>query len=69
MPLACVDHRVGEGRCQQVVENLDQATAEVESLGGRWLEPGRTRELEGFVWRCMADPEGNEFDIDVVPSG
>ena len=29
--------------------------------------PGRTRELEGFRWRCMADPEGNEFDIDVLP--
>ena len=68
--------RVGEGKAGKnrlhldlVVETLDQATAEVESLGGRWLEPGRTRELEGFVWRCMADPEGNEFDIDVVPSG
>jgi hypothetical protein len=34
---------------------------------GRWLEPGNTRELEGFRWRCMADPEGNEFDIDVLP--
>ena len=31
------------------------------------LEPGNTRELEGFRWRCMADPEGNEFDIDVFP--
>ncbi|MGD0935062.1 MAG: hypothetical protein ABR922_10880 [Streptosporangiaceae bacterium] len=41
---------------------------EVERLGGRWLEPGTTRELEGFTWRCMADPEGNEFDIDVLPS-
>ena len=68
--------RVGEGKAGKnrlhldlVVENLDQATAEVESLGGRWLEPGRTRELEGFVWRCMADPEGTEFDIDVMPSG
>jgi predicted enzyme related to lactoylglutathione lyase len=68
--------RVGEGKSGKnrlhldlVVENLDQATAEVESLGGRWLEPGKTRELEGFMWRCMADPEGNEFDIDVIPSG
>jgi hypothetical protein len=25
------------------------------------------RELEGFLWRCMADPEGNEFDINVLP--
>jgi predicted enzyme related to lactoylglutathione lyase len=50
-----------------VVDDLDVVTAEVESLGGRWLEPGRTRELEGFRWRIMADPEGNEFDLDVFP--
>jgi predicted enzyme related to lactoylglutathione lyase len=68
--------RVGEGKAGKnrlhldlVVEDLDEATAEVETLGGRWLEPGSTRELEGFRWRCMADPEGNEFDIDVLPSG
>ena len=68
--------RVGEGKAGKnrlhldlVVEDLDEATAEVESLGGRWLEPGTTRELEGFRWRCMADPEGNEFDIDIVPPG
>ena len=52
-----------------VVDDLDEATAEVEKLGGQWLEPGNTRELEGFRWRCMADPEGNEFDIDVLPPG
>ncbi len=51
-----------------VVDDLDEATAEVDKLGGRWLEPGETRELEGFRWRCMADPEGNEFDIDVLPA-
>ena len=50
-----------------VVDDLDEATTEVEQLGGRWLEPGRTRALEGFRWRCMADPEGNEFDLDVLP--
>ena len=50
-----------------VVSDLDEATAEIESLGGTWLEPDQTRELEGFLWRCMADPEGNEFDIDVLP--
>lgn len=49
------------------IEDLDVATAEVESLGGRWLELGTTRELEGFRWRCMSDPEGNEFDLDVLP--
>jgi len=51
-----------------VVDDLDAATTEVEQLGGRWLEPGTTRELEGFRWRCMADPEGNEFDLDVLPA-
>jgi predicted enzyme related to lactoylglutathione lyase len=51
-----------------VVEDLDAATDEVEHLGGRWLEPRITRELEGFRWHCMADPEGNEFDLDVLPS-
>jgi predicted enzyme related to lactoylglutathione lyase len=52
-----------------VVEDLDAATAEVEALGGSWLEPGSTHELEGFLWRSLADPEGNEFDIDVLPPG
>jgi predicted enzyme related to lactoylglutathione lyase len=51
-----------------VVDDLDAATAEIEGLGGTWLEPGTTHELEGFVWRLMADPEGNEFDIDVLPA-
>jgi predicted enzyme related to lactoylglutathione lyase len=50
-----------------VVDDLDASTTEIEALGGRWLEPGSTRELEGFLWRCMADPEGNDFDIDVLP--
>ena len=50
-----------------VVDDLDASTAEIEGLGGRWLEPGDTHELEGFQWRCMADPDGNEFDIDVLP--
>ena len=45
------------------VEDLDAATAEIEGLGGRWLEPGTTREVNGYIWRTMADPEGNEFDI------
>ena len=50
-----------------VVEDLDASTTEIEGLGGRWLEPGDTHELEGFRWRCMADPHGNEFDIDTLP--
>jgi predicted enzyme related to lactoylglutathione lyase len=65
------DAKVGKNRVHLdlVVDDLDQATADIEELGGRWLEPGTTRELEGFLWRCMADPEGNEFDIDVLPPG
>jgi predicted enzyme related to lactoylglutathione lyase len=62
--------KVGKNRLHLdlVVDELNAATADVEALGGRWLEPGNTRELEGFLWRCMADPEGNEFDLDVLPS-
>jgi predicted enzyme related to lactoylglutathione lyase len=51
-----------------MVDDLDESTAEIESLGGRWAEPGTTRELEGFFWRFMADPEDNEFDIDHLPA-
>jgi predicted enzyme related to lactoylglutathione lyase len=63
------EHKTGKNRLHLdlVVADIDEATKEVARLGGRWLEPGTTRELEGFVWRCMADPEGNEFDIDVLP--
>ena len=55
----------GKGRTHLDVEvdDLDAATLAIEALGGRWLEPGRTREVGAFHWRCMADPEGNEFDI------
>jgi predicted enzyme related to lactoylglutathione lyase len=62
------EEKAGKNRLHMdlMVEDLDKATAEVESLGGRWVEPGATRELEGFVWRCMADPEGNEFDIALL---
>jgi len=64
------DVKTGKNRLHLdlVVDDLDAATAEIESLGGRWLEPGQTRELEGFRWRLMADPDGNEFDIDTLPS-
>lgn len=50
-----------------VVTDFDAATAEIEALGGRWLEPGMAHEVEGFRWRVMADPEGNEFDIVTLP--
>jgi predicted enzyme related to lactoylglutathione lyase len=44
-----------------VVDELDTPTARTEELGGAWMEPGKTHELAGFSWRCMTDPEGNEF--------
>ena len=64
------DVKLGKNRLHLdlMVDDLDQATAAVERLGGRWLEPGTTRDLDEFRWRCMADPEGNEFDIAVLTS-
>jgi predicted enzyme related to lactoylglutathione lyase len=63
------EHKTSKNRLHLdlVIEDLDAATAEIEKLGGRWLEPGNTRDLEGFQWRTMADPEGNEFDINLMP--
>jgi predicted enzyme related to lactoylglutathione lyase len=64
------DAKAGKNRLHLdlIVDDLDRATDEIETIGGRWLEPGTVRELEGFRWRCMADPDGNEFDIDVLPT-
>ncbi len=46
------------------VADLEDATARISELGGSW--PGRVEKaLEGFSWRTLADPEGNEFDIAV----
>lgn len=63
--------KVGKNRAHFdiVVDDLDAATADVERLGGRWIEPGKTHELEGFSWRCMADPEGNEFCLYLMAPG
>jgi predicted enzyme related to lactoylglutathione lyase len=63
--------KVGKNRAHfdVVVDELDGPTAKVEALGGRWIEPGKTHELEGFSWRCMADPEGNEFCLYLMPPG
>jgi predicted enzyme related to lactoylglutathione lyase len=63
--------KVGKNRAHFdiVVDDLDAETARVEELGGRWIEPGKTHELETFSWRCMADPEGNEFCLYLMPPG
>jgi predicted enzyme related to lactoylglutathione lyase len=42
------------------VEDVDEAQAEVEALGG-WRLPMEDFSEYGFRWRQMADPEGNEF--------
>ena len=44
------------------VTDLAAATARVLELGGSWPHEVERR-LEGFSWRTLADPEGNEFDI------
>jgi predicted enzyme related to lactoylglutathione lyase len=46
------------------VADLATATSRVTELGGSW--PGSIeRTLDGFRWRTLADPEGNEFDVAV----
>jgi predicted enzyme related to lactoylglutathione lyase len=42
------------------VEDVDEACARVEALGGRRRDDHDFRE-HGFSWRRMVDPEGNEF--------
>jgi len=62
--------KVGKNRAHLdiQVDGLDTGTARVEALGGRWMEPDENREThDGFGWRVMADPEGNEFCIFEVP--
>jgi predicted enzyme related to lactoylglutathione lyase len=46
------------------VDDLDAATALVEALGGSWPD-GVEHRLDDSVWRTLADPEGNEFDVAV----
>jgi predicted enzyme related to lactoylglutathione lyase len=67
---AVPEEKSGKNRLHMdlAVTDLDAATAEVESLGGKWLEPGTTRDLGSYHWRVMADPEGNEFDIALLPA-
>jgi predicted enzyme related to lactoylglutathione lyase len=42
------------------VDDVEQATAQIEALGGLRLEMEDVHEY-GYNWRVMADPEGNEF--------
>ena len=42
------------------VDDVEPATAQIETLGGRRLPAEDFRE-HGFRWRVMADPQGHEF--------
>jgi predicted enzyme related to lactoylglutathione lyase len=44
------------------VTDLAAATRRIVELGGTWPD-STERKLEGFTWRTLADPEGNEFDL------
>jgi predicted enzyme related to lactoylglutathione lyase len=58
------DAKVGKNRMHLdlVVEDLEAATQQITDRGGVWLD-GETRQIGGYRWRCMSDPQGNEFDI------
>jgi predicted enzyme related to lactoylglutathione lyase len=62
--------KIGKNRVHvdMFVGDLDEGTARVEELGGRWTEPRTTVDDGGSSWRVMADPEGNEFCICLAPS-
>jgi predicted enzyme related to lactoylglutathione lyase len=45
------------------VDDLDQSTARIETLGGRLQRVNRLE--NGFEWRVMHDPAGHEFCIFV----
>src|ERR1700677_4106143 len=64
------DAKVGKNRLHidLIVDDLDRATDEIETIGGRWLEPGTVRELEDFQSRLMGDLVWNEFGMDAVPT-
>jgi hypothetical protein len=63
--------KVGKNRAHfdLVVDELDGPTEKALELGATWLEPGKTHELMSFQWRCMADPEGNEFCFYLMAPG
>jgi Glyoxalase-like domain len=63
------DTKSGQDRLRlgQVGDDLDAATADAETLGSRWPEPGQIPRARRFQWRLMADPDGSEFDSNVLP--
>lgn len=63
--------KVGKNRAHFdiVVDDLDAMPTESSSWAARGWSPGTTHELEGFSWRCMRDPEGNEFCLYLMAPG
>ena len=43
------------------VSDMEAATARIEELGGRRQQPRADYAEDGWSWRVMIDPEGNEF--------
>jgi predicted enzyme related to lactoylglutathione lyase len=61
-----VERRIGrhsEVHVDVAVDDLDEAEARIEGLGGRLVR--RNRLANGFEWRVLADPDGNELCIFV----
>jgi predicted enzyme related to lactoylglutathione lyase len=50
------------------VTSIDAATRDLEELGAMRTLDGDFEE-EGYRWRVMRDPEGNEFCIALMPPG
>jgi predicted enzyme related to lactoylglutathione lyase len=48
------------------VESIEEATRELEDLGAMRTPQGDFEE-EGYRWRVLRDPEGNEFCIALMP--
>jgi predicted enzyme related to lactoylglutathione lyase len=63
--------KMGKNRVHMdvLVDDLEEGTERVQALGGLWSEPETTLEVDGFHWRVMADPDGNEFCIMTAPTG
>jgi predicted enzyme related to lactoylglutathione lyase len=51
-----------------LVEELDEACARIEALGGR-RAPGKPVTEYGWSWVVMQDPEDNEFCLGHASSG
>lgn len=61
-----VDRKLGhhtETHLDIAVDDLDEAERRIERLGGRLVR--RSRLANGFEWRVLADPDGNELCIFV----